>query len=311
MSKFILLTGGTGFIGSQLAENLLNHDKNIILLKRSYSDIWRIENFINSQNKKNNFNIIDIDKIVISDIFDNYDIEGILHLATYYTKFHKPHDISHLFDSNIKFPTETLENTANNSVKYFINTGTFFEYNLNENNNNLIDEESQIHSFNLYDNTKLSFENFLKYYNNEYGIKTATLKLFTPYCPKDDVNKFIPYLIINLLNKNRIQLNDLHNMLDLIFVDDIIDSYFKTIKNIYKFDNYEVFNIGSGITYSIKEIYRIIYNIINKTLEEKGNNINKNNDFNSFSQEGNCAGIDKAKDVVNVGPKTSLEEGLK
>ena len=41
MSKYILLTGGTGFVGSHLLEELLKLNKNVILLKRSFSNTWR------------------------------------------------------------------------------------------------------------------------------------------------------------------------------------------------------------------------------------------------------------------------------
>ena len=50
MSRYILLTGGTGFIGSHLLEELLNLDKKVIALKRSFSDTWRINEFIGNEN---------------------------------------------------------------------------------------------------------------------------------------------------------------------------------------------------------------------------------------------------------------------
>jgi len=47
LSMKILLTGGTGFIGSNLIKKLLNRNNTLILIKRSSSDIWRIKEYIN------------------------------------------------------------------------------------------------------------------------------------------------------------------------------------------------------------------------------------------------------------------------
>ena len=70
MAKYMLLTGGTGFIGSHLLEELLNLNKKVILVKRSYSNAWRINEF------KENENLIlkDIDKENLNNIFNKYEI---------------------------------------------------------------------------------------------------------------------------------------------------------------------------------------------------------------------------------------------
>ena len=292
--KYILLTGGTGFIGSQLAEKLLEQKENIILLKRSYSDTWRIDDYIDSFP---NIELIDIDKNNIESIFGNYDIEGILHLATYYTKFHKSNDIADMIESNITFPTDLLENAVKNNCKYFINTGSFGEYSMEK---IPIDENVKISPFNLYSSTKVAFEDILKYYNTEYSIKASTLKLFTPYGPKDDENKIIPYLIVNSIKGNKITIQSTSKKLDVVHVNDIIEAYIQTKNNIKKFNNYENFNIANGTSHSIKEIYSIVEEKLGKAEVE----------FLESDLSEVKANIDKSKNMINWIPKVSLEEGL-
>ncbi|KZX16066.1 UDP-glucose 4-epimerase [Methanobrevibacter cuticularis] len=295
MEKNILLTGGTGFIGSQLAEDLLNDGKNLILLKRSYSNTWRIDNFMNSFP---NLKIIDIDKVKMSEIFNSYNIEGILHLATYYTKFHKSNDIKDMIYSNVTFPTDLLENSVNSNTKYFVNTGSFGEYSLDK---IPITEKTRITPFNLYSSTKVAFEDILKFYNHEYGIKTSSLKLFTPYGPKDDENKIIPYLIRHSLKKEKITIQSTSKKLDVIFVSDIIDAYKKTMNNIEKFENNENINIANGTSYSIRDIYSIINSFLGNTdvtfLES---------DLTEVKGD-----ITKANKLINWHPHINLKEGLK
>lgn len=197
MSKYILLTGGTGFIGSHLLEELLNLNKKVILLKRSFSNTWRISQFIENKN----LIIKDTDKIKLNDIFTQFDIEGIFHLAAFSLRAHKSNSVTEMIKSNIEFPTVLLENSAHSNTKFFVNTGSFFEYDLSS---SPINENSKLKPFNLYGSTKTAFETILKFYSQSYDLNCATLKLFTPYGPKDDEKKITPYLIINSIKKEDI-----------------------------------------------------------------------------------------------------------
>jgi nucleoside-diphosphate-sugar epimerase len=300
MEKSILLTGGTGFIGSQLAKKLLEEDKNIILLKRSYSNMWRIENFTDSFD---NFETINIDKIELSEIFETFNIDGILHLATHYSKFHNSYEIKDMLYSNVTFPTILLENSIKNNVKYFVNTGSYGEYLGDKYSGDKMEftENSRIAPLNLYASTKVAFEDILKFYNREYGIKTASLKLFTPYGPKDDENKIIPYLIVNSIKKNRITIQSASKKLDVLFVSDIIDAYEKIIQNIKKFKMNENFNIASGTSHSIRDIYFIINSILGDTDVE----------FLESDSSDVKVDISKAYNLLNWKPKINLNKGLK
>jgi nucleoside-diphosphate-sugar epimerase len=273
---------------------LLNQNQNIILIKRSYSNIWRIEEIINNSS---NLKLIDLDTIDIAEIFTQYPIKGILHLATYYTKFHKSNDIQDMINSNITFPTNLLENAVNNNTEFFINTGSFSEYSLK---NIPIDENTQISPFNLYSSTKIAFESILKYYNKEYDINTSTLKIFTPYGPKDDENKIIPHIIINILKRNKVTLQSTSKKLDPIFVSDIIDAYNNLIKYINKFSKNENFNIANGTSHSIKEIYSIVESKLGKTEVE----------FLESDLSEVTANIKKSNDLLHWNPKINLETGL-
>ena len=83
MSKTVLVTGGTGFIGSHVIKNILKNGHDVILIKRSSSNTWRIDDI------KNKIKSFDIDNFDLSEIFEENSINTILHLSTYYKKFHK------------------------------------------------------------------------------------------------------------------------------------------------------------------------------------------------------------------------------
>ena len=295
MSKYIILTGATGFVGSHLLEKLLDIHKKVIVLKRSFSNTWRINDFFENEN----LIMKDIDKENLNDIFNQYDIEGILHLASISQREIDSEIISKMIESNIDFPTQLLEASVQNNVKYFINTGSVYEYQLN---NPPISENTKIKPFNLYASTKIAFEDILKFYSNEYSLNSSTLKLFTSYGPKDNENKIIPYLIINSLKKENIHIKSPTKTLDLVYVSDVVESYIATMNNLPKFKEYETFNVGSGIGTSIKDVLKIIESNLGK---------NRNVSFGNLEDDKVCCLNNKIKEQINWNPKIKLNKGIK
>ena len=295
MSEYILLTGGTGFVGSHLLEKLLNLDKNIILLKRSFSDTWRINKFIGNEN----LIVKNIDEESVDEIFNQYSIIGIFHLASLSQRELNSNIISKMIDSNIKFPTQLLENSINNNVKFFINTGSVYEYELN---NPPISEKTKIKPFNLYASTKTAFEDILKFYSANYDLNCSTLKLFTPYGPKDNENKITPYLIISSMKKEKIHIKSPNKTLDLIYIDDVINSYITVMNNISKFNEYDSFNIGTGVGTRIKDLLEIIESNLGK---------NKNVTYGNSEDDQVWCSNKKINKKLRWKPKIKIEEGIK
>lgn len=294
MSRYILLTGGTGFIGSNLLEELLNLNKKVILLKRSFSNTWRINEFIGNENLV----LKDIDKENLKDIFGQYDIEGIFHLSSLIQRNHELDAINNIIDSNINFPTQLLENSVENDVEFFINTGTCLEY---KSMNRPLKESDEIKPFNLYAASKVAFEDILKFYYDNYDLNCSTLKLFTPYGPKDNETKIMPYLITNSIKKNDIIIKSPEKRLDFIFIDDVVDSYISVMNNFSKLDEYESFNIGTGIGTSIKDVLEIIESYLGT---------NKNVTCGNLENDQICCCNDKIREKLNWMPKTDLKNGI-
>ena len=295
MSKYILLTGGTGFIGSHLLEKLLNLDKKVILLKRSFSNTWRINEFIGNEN----IVLKDIDQENLEDIFGQYDINGIFHLSSHIQRNHKSEDIRNIIDSNINFPTQLIENSVKNDVEFFINTGTCLEY---KSRSHPLKESDEINPFNLYAASKVAFEDMLKFYCDNYDLNCSTLKLFTPYGPKDNETKIMPYLIINSIKKKDIHIKSPEKILDFIFIDDVVDSYISMMSNYSKLKEYDSFNIGTGIGTRIEDVLGIIESYLGK---------NNNVAFGNLENDQICCCNDKIREKLNWMPKTDLKNGIK
>ncbi len=248
----VLITGGAGFIGSHLIKKLINFCENIVVLVKDKENINRLEQI------KNRLIIYDL-KTPLNEIFNHHKIDVVIHLATYYKKSHTNEDVKEMFQTNVIFPILILEEMLKNNVKHFINTGTFFEYALN--NSESISEESKKEPYNLYACTKLNFEEILKYYSKKYGLKVVNLKLFSPYGP-DDNEKLIVFLIKSLIERESVEISKGEQKLNWTYIKDVVNAYVKSIEYIFKMENnFESFNICSEDVVSIKEIVIILEEI--------------------------------------------------
>ena len=247
--NLILLTGATGFLGSHILDKLVKNGYNVAILKRSWSDTWRINHLL-SQIK-----VFNLDLTSLEEIFQSIRPEYIVHLATLYSKFDSDVDLDSMHKANVLFPVELLEVGIKYGLKGFINTGTFFEYDCSQ---QPVNEDSPISSFNLYAQTKLDFELILKSYAGQININT--FRIFSPYGERDN-NKLIPMLIQKALSKQEIQLSDGMQKLDFIYAVDVANAYMKALKVMFlkeELGSYNIYNLGSGIPTSVREVVSVI-----------------------------------------------------
>ncbi|MEM3431530.1 MAG: NAD(P)-dependent oxidoreductase [Candidatus Micrarchaeia archaeon] len=295
----ILITGANGFVGSHVLENLINDGNyKIGITLRTTSDTWRIKSILSD-----NIDLFYIDKETLETTFSKFRPDLVIHLASFYRKKHSLNDIEEMINSNITFPTKILEIMVRYNIRFFINTGTLFEYLVEDKE---LNANSPVSPFNLYASSKIAFEDILKFYTKAYDIKAITLKLLAVYGPKDNINKFIPY-ILNCAIENKIaNISPGEQMWDYIYVKDVARAYKLAIEYIINSkESYNSFIIGSGETHSLKEIVEIIKNF-NAEFKVNYGAIPYNEPEIYYVK----ADITKSRNILKWWPKYSLKEGL-
>ncbi|MFA6081590.1 MAG: NAD(P)-dependent oxidoreductase [Patescibacteria group bacterium] len=297
----ILITGATGFIGSHLLKRLLAQKYRIIILKRTTSDLGRINDLIKEIRFYNVDQLVNLDKIFVEN-----KIDIIIHLSAMYSKEDKGKKMESQMDKiNIKIPKKLLETAIKYEVKGFINTGTFFEYSLKT--NKPISEASKIDPYNYYTITKIQFEKILAESARNGKIKAVTLKLFSPYGENDN-KKVIPLIIKSILTDQRLFLTKGNQKLAFTYVEDIVDAYILAIRYLNNQNlKYDFFNIGNNRSYSLKEAVSFIRDISKKNIKVEFGKINNNKDENL---DVHCD-TTKAKLKLKWEARTSLLSGLK
>lgn len=281
----ILIAGATGFLGAYLVKSFVKYGYEVIALKRTTSDIYRIDNYLSQ------VTLYDIDKIKLSTIFKNHKIDIVINTVTNYGR--KDTKISSIVNTNLMFGLKLLEKSVSNAVKAFINTDTLLDRNIN-----------------AYALSKAQLIDWMHFLSNK-NTKMVNIKIEHMYGPLDDENKFI-YWLINQLKQNvkKIDLTSGIQKRDFIYIDDIVNAYQTIMKNVDNFSNFEEFELGSGNSIKVKNFIEKVY----KEITSK-QSLNTILNFGAIAYRDNenmnmQANIQK---LTNLGwkPKVSIEDGIK
>lgn len=265
----VLITGGAGFIGANLARKLLQDDNfKVLIIEKENVNAWRLKDIKN----KVNVNYVDLEnEKKLFDVIKKFKPKIVVHLASYGVYPISQDNLEKMIDVNIKGTLNLLNVLKVFPPKYFINVGTCFEY---KEKKSKLTEDDPTDPLNLYAVTKLTVSLLLKKIAEESNFSIVNLRLFTPYGYYEDKSRLIPSIILGALGNKRIKLSSPTNVRDFIFIEDVVNLFLKVIKDkrIYRG---EIFNVGSGKQYSIGQIVKIIEELTDKKLQVRYGQKNK------------------------------------
>jgi len=279
----VLLSGSTGFLGSYLLKRLISEGFEVIALKRTTSDLYRIKQYM----KKAIF--YDVDTKSIEEIFQSHTIDIVLNTATDYGRTNKK--ISEILETNVMFSIRLLENAVKYKARTFVNTDTLLEKNIN-----------------AYALSKNQLVQWMKFLSKEINI--VNIKIEHMYGPLDDENKFIYWVIKQLENNvNKIDLTSGVQKRDFIYIDDIVEAYMHIIKYYKELSVFEEFELGTGKGIEVRSFLDLIYTAIRKKQV-----LTTQLNFGAMEYRANenmCMQADISK-LRNLGwmPKIKLEDGI-
>ncbi len=277
----ILITGGSGFLGSSLINKISNKNYLIYVLIRKKSDVAKI-----ATSKKVFF--LYLEDINLEKLFKKIMFDVVLHLATNYESGDK--DLQNLIDSNLFLPLKLLNLSKIYKIKSFINADTILQKNLSN-----------------YTLSKYQFNEWLILFSS--FMHCVNFKMSSVYGPGDNPKKFIPDTIIKLVKSSKkIEFTKGNQKRDFMFISDAVDAVDKIINySLSKKYGYDNFEIGSGIQLSIKNFIKLLSKLINnkKTKLYFGKITHRNNE-----QMQTKVRLNK---IANLGwkAKVNIIEGLK
>ena len=288
-----LISGGSGFIGSNLVRTLIQNNNEVSIIIRSNSDLTLIDDIIP---KCTLFEYNGTIKSLIN-IFEKSTPDIVVHLAAYSSFEHSFKNIKEMINSNITFGTQILEAMVLHSVPYFVNTGTYWQhFNGRSYNPN-----------SLYAATKQSFQDILKFYTESKSIKSITLKLFDTYGPNDKRKKIFT-LIANAASNNKpLPMTSGEQLIDIVYISDVVDAFLVAIDRITtkkNLSNDEVFFVSSGRRIKLKSLVEQFLNVYYRKIDiEWGKKPHRAREI--------MTPIKNVPILPNWKPKVALKKGLK
>lgn len=292
----ILVTGGAGFIGSNLVDRLVKERHKVVVIDNLSTG--KKENI----NSKAKFYHMDICDKAIIDIFKNEKIDVVYHNAAQISVERSIHEPAFDGSVNILGTINVLEACKEANVKKIIYSSTAAVY--GEPKYLGIDENHPINPISFYGISKYTPELYIKTYSKLYGLDYTILRYSNAYGirqdPKGEGGVVAIFLDKLFKGESPIIFGDGTATRDFIYIDDIVEA---NIKALYK-GSKEVFNIGTGKATSIKELFYIMKEIMNSDVEVEYSEERNGDIKHSYF----C--INKVKDKLGWIPKYALEEGL-
>lgn len=166
-----------------------------------------------------------------------------------------------------------------------------------------IDELHPISALNPYAQSKLLSEQLCFAYNRDFNVSVIVFRPFNIYGVGQNPYFLIPN-IIQQCKSGTVHLKDARPKRDYVYIEDVVNACVAAIN--YNKPGLEIFNIGSGLSFSIPQIINTIRIILNKNIEVVYSNEIRNNEILNTICDHRKAGL-----MLNWFPQITLEQGLR
>jgi UDP-glucose 4-epimerase len=291
-----IITGGAGFIGSNLVDKLVKEGHEVLVLDNLSTG--QLKNLDHSKNKIKFINI-DLSKKTseLKEIFKKSD--WVFHLAGLADIVPSIIEPKKYFNSNVLGTINVLEAARENNIKSFIYAASASCYGIPK--KYPTPEDSQIDTQYPYALTKNIGESLVMHYAKVYKMPNTSLRFFNVYGPRSRTTGaygavFGVFLAQKISNMPLTIVGDGNQTRDFIHVYDLVEAIFKVAK---KNPEKKIYNLGSGIEVTVNRIAELIGGEKIYIPKRPG------------EPDRSCADISKIKKDIIWEPTIDIENGVK
>ena len=280
--RYLLITGGTGYIGSVTALYLVKNSNFLPVIIDMDPDrkSKKVLEELGIPIYKGNI----ADREVIQEIHKKHPFKHIMHFAAFIEAGESVTNPAKYFENNVKKFVVMLETLKDLGIEHFIFSSSAAVYGTHE---TAIEEDASKNPVNPYGETKWQCEEILEKFSKENGIRATSLRYFNASgAPEDGVlgedhdpeTHLIPRLIKLIQKKEPVQIfgsdystKDGTCVRDYIHVNDLASGHLKALEYTIKRaePGHEAFNLGSGKGYSILEVIKALEGVLGREVEKK------------------------------------------
>jgi len=296
--KRYLVTGGAGFIGSNLVESLVKKGKEVVVV-----DNLSTGSRNNLSLVKDKIRFIEAPVMKVLELEELKNLAGIYHLGIPSTTMlyrNNPLLVGEAIQEFIKI----LELAKRENCKLvFVSSSSIYN-----GNRPPFKEEMPVFVKDLYTEARYAIERLAKLYFDFYKVKSIGFRLFSVYGPHEEAKGSFANLISQFLwdmkeGKRPLIYGDGSQTRDFTYVDDITRGFIIGMNSEIDCD---IFNLGTGKSYSLNELVNILNQILGKNIKP----IYIKNPLKNYVEE-TLADIIKVKKILSWSSKISLKEGIK
>ena len=294
VSDRLLILGGTGFIGRNLANKAV---------KKGYKTVVLSLKKPNVEQKIGNVEYLEADTTNFAQLQEQLSIanfEYVVNLSGYIDHISFLDGGSHIIDAHFGGLQSILKLLDWNVLKRFVQIGSSDEYG---NSSAPQSEEMREAPISPYSLGKVASSQLLQMLYRTEGLPTVTLRLFLVYGPGQNINRFLPQIIKGCLLGSRFPASDGEQLRDFCYVSDITDGILSVLTNDKVVG--EIINLASGEPVTIREVVEQVQNIVGLGIPEFGKvpyRISENMEL--------YANVTKAKELLDWRTTTDLVTGI-
>jgi len=300
----ICVTGGAGFIGSNIVKRLLSDGHAVVVVDNLSTG--RMEN-ISEFSANPDFEFIEAsidDAEKMKEVMNGVDF--VFHHAAFVDVAGSIKDPKTTYDTNVAGTLNVLAASAEAGVKKIIFASSCAIY---EDSKAAVKEDADIDAQSPYAISKILGETMINNFCKERGLRAVVLRYFNVYGPNQNVNSgytaVIPKFIHRAMAVEQLQIHgDGEQTRDFVFVDDVVDANILAMQS-GEVSGGEVFNIGSGRATNINQLAEKIIELTKSESTTARVEQREDNRMHSL------ADISAAKDVLKFHPKHSIDDGLR
>ncbi|MCD2200479.1 GDP-mannose 4,6-dehydratase [Halobacterium sp. KA-4] len=304
----VLVTGGAGFIGSNIAERLLEEGHSVITLDNldPYYDLGIKEHNLEVCRGVggDRFEFVEgstSNEEVVEEIIAGRDVDIVYHEASKAGVRPSVEQPKAYNENNVDGLLTVLEAAADHGVERVVNASSSSVYGVPE--YLPYDEDHPNHPKSPYAVTKLSAEHYCNVYDHIRDVSTVNLRYFTVYGPRMRPNMAISNFVSRCLNgKPPVIYGDGKQTRDFTFIEDIVDANLALLDT--DAADGETMNIGSNDRISIRELAEYV-------VEETGADVDiVHEDAKDADARHTHADVSKAGELIDYEPSRDIREGV-
>lgn len=303
--KRVFVTGAAGFIGSHLTESLVRAGAQVkALVRYNSTNRWGWLDTLPSE-------VLEQIEVLPGDVRDADFVRKLVtrtevgfHLAALISIPYSYDAPRSYIETNVTGTLNVLQATRDLGIERVVSTSTSEVYGTAQ--YVPIDEKHPLQGQSPYSATKIGADQIAESFYRSFGLPVVILRPFNTYGPRQSMRAIIPNLLMQGLAGQEVRVGNLDPTRDFNFVLDTVQGFLKAGATPQA--EGEVINVGTGHEISIRDLVGKVEQLLGRPL----NLVSTEERFRPEKSEvfRLCAGVDKARQILNYAPRYTLDEGL-